>query len=310
MSGSDRTVASFDPDEFESRLGGPGLGVRFGPFDMHLRIRVPALAATLYPLYRDYPVLDGARVYSCHFVMQRVRNWRNPRSSKVRVLVDGRPAHEDMPLAHALPVLEWGLNLVIAMRYQTYLMLHSAVVERNGAALLLPASPGHGKTTLCAALANRGWRFLSDEFGLVRPGATAAEPVPRLMPLKNESIAVLREFAPEAYIGPEVAGTRKGTVAHLRPPSESVAMANRASPVKWIVFPRWSAGAGLDLASVPKAQAFMELATHAFNYEPLGFEGFETVKSLIDAASCWRLSYSRLDEAVEALAALADHSGN
>jgi len=87
-------------------------------------------------------------------------------------------------------------------------------------------------------------------------------------------------------------------------------MANRASPVKWIVFPRWSAGAGLDLASVPKAQAFMELATHAFNYEPLGFEGFETVKSLIDAASCWRLSYSRLDEAVEALAALADHSGN
>ena len=75
----------------------------------------------------------------------------------------------------------------------------------------------------------------------------------------------------------------------------------RPASVRWIVFPRWEAGAGLTLEPVSKAQAFLELATHAFNYESLGFAGFETVKGLIERSSCWRLQYSNLDDAVRVL---------
>jgi predicted ATPase len=46
-------------------------------------------------------------------------------------------------------------------------MLHAAVVEKNGKALILPALPGSGKSTLSAALAMNGWRFLSDEFTMI-----------------------------------------------------------------------------------------------------------------------------------------------
>ncbi len=301
-------VADLGRGAFESGVGSGGVGVRFGPFDVHLTVTVRDLWRPLFDLYGDYPLLQGPRPYTCRISLDPVRTWRRWQADRVRLRVDGRAPHEDMPLRHGLAVLEWGLNLVIALRHQAYLMLHAAAVERNGRVLLLPASPGHGKTTLCAGLVQRGWRFLSDEFGLVRPGTRAALPVPRPLPLKNASIGVIREFAPDAYLGPEIPGTRKGTVAHLRPPATSIHRADESAPVAAIVFPRWTAGAALALEPVRTGHAFMELATHAFNYELLGYDAFRTVRDIVGGAECHRLVYSDLEEAVARLTALSDEA--
>src|SRR5690606_29629152 len=169
------------------------------------------------------------------------------RSRRVRLVVDGRVPHEDLPLDQALAVLEWGINLVIALRMPAFLLLHSAALERNGGLLLLPAAPGFGKTTLCAALAHRGFRLFSDEFGLVRPGTIDFLPLPRPMPLKNESIDVIRAFAPDAEIGPTIHNTRKGTIAHVKAPTDSVQRSAETAQVRWVVFPRWEAGRSLSL---------------------------------------------------------------
>jgi HprK-related kinase A len=288
------------PAAFRDQLRGEGLGVRFGPFEVRLRSDVEEILDDLRQLYRDYPLLQGPRVFSAHVELRAAR--RGPRLVRnVRVLVDGRPPHEDMPRAHALAVLEWAINLVIAARHAAYLMLHAAVLERDGRAVLLPAAPGSGKTTLCAALSSRGWRLLSDEIGLLRPGTLDVLPVPRLLPLKNESIAVLREYAPDAFLGPAIPGTRKGTIAHLRPPADAVHRADEPARARWVVFPRWQRGAALRLAPVAKGPAFIELATHAFNYEALGLPAFETVRDLVAEAECFYLEYSRLDDAVSAL---------
>lgn len=297
------TVGSLAPAAFAEQLQRAGVGFQVGPFKLHVRTPGIDLAEPLHALYRDYRLVgDAGSVFNARLVMRRVRvrAWGKSRKT-VRVSVDGFVPQEDMPLEHALPGLEWALNLVIAMRHQAFLMLHAGVLERNGEALVLPASPGHGKTTLCAALAHRGWRFMSDEFGLVRPGSTELWPLPRPMPLKNESIEVIRSFAPSAHIGPASAGTRKGTVAHLRAPADSIHKDALPARARWVVFPRWQAGAKIEIDQVPQAQAFMELATHAFNYETLGLAGFRAVRDLIDASSCHRLVYSDLDEAVHAL---------
>jgi HprK-related kinase A len=293
--------------ELKDRLRGDGLGIRVGPFDFCVRNTVHRIDETLHLLYGAYPVLEGARVFSAHTALRPVRELRRTGLfAGVRFTVDGLAAHEDMPAHQALAVLEWGLNLVIALRYHRFLMLHSAVVERGGCAMLLPAWPGHGKSTLCAALVHRGWRLLSDEFGLVRPGTTTVVPVPRLVPLKNESIAVIRAFAPEAVLGPEIPNTRKGTVAHLRPPADSIARAVAEAPVRWLVFPRWIAKSSLVLEPMSPAEAFLQVATNAFNYELLATSAFETVRAIIGVSSSFRLQYSNLDDAVFTLTKLAD----
>lgn len=302
-------VGDLPVDDFASRLSRGGVAVRIGPFDLQVCAQARGLVQPLHSLYRDYPLLDGERVLHGHVEVRDVLRLLPKPRRVVRFTVDGRAPHEDMPAGQALPVLEWGINLVIALRFHCYLMLHAAVLEREGRALLLPAWPGHGKTTLCAALAHRGWRLFSDEFGLVRPGTRELVPVPRPMPLKNESIEVIRRFAPDACFGPTIPGTRKGTIAHVRPPPASVVRAQETAPAAWIVFPRWEAGAALALEEIPRSEGFMQLATNAFNYEMLGEAGFDTARGLVEATRCYRLVYSDLDEAVAALDALAAGQG-
>jgi HprK-related kinase A len=299
-------IGQLSPSEFSHRLTGKGLGLRMGPFDVLIRARARALAGVLQSLYAHYPVTEGDHARSFHVRLDDHTQWLPRPRRVVRFMVDGRAPHEDMPAYQALPVLEWGINLVVALRYHCFLMLHAGVVEKNGLALVLPAEPGSGKTTLSAALASRGWRLLSDEFGLLRPGTTDFIPLPRLMPVKNEAIDVLTRFAPQAHWGPVIENTRKGTIRHLRPSSTCIERAQQAARARWVVFPRWQRNAALNLQPVTRTDGFMQVATNAFNYEMLGHAGFATVRSLIESVSCYRLEYGDLEEAVAALNRLAE----
>ena len=295
-----RTVGDLSDREFASALE-TGLPLQIGPFTANIVSSVDSLVTPLRALYRDYALLPQDGLFSFHASLQPCRRFPRVDRKMVRFSVDGVAPHEDMPAEQALPVLEWGINLVIALRSHCFLMLHSAVVARNGRAMLLPAAPGHGKTTLCSGLALRGWRLLSDEFGLVRPGTTDMVSVPRPMALKNESIDVIRQFDPAAHIGPTTPGTRKGDVAHLRPPGSSVQEAGKTATASWIVFPRWVPDSECRLTELPKTEGFMLIASNAFNYELLGEAGFETVAGLIDTTRCFEFVYSDLNVAVDAL---------
>jgi len=299
-------IGDLSAKEFKRRLNEEGLGLRIGPFDAHLQIRVNNLYESLYRLYRDFPVLNNNRVFSFHAALEETRSWPLMGRNMVRFTVDGRAPHEDMPAGQALAVLEWGINLVIAMRSHCFIMLHAAVLEKNGHALLLPAEPGNGKTTLCTALAHHGWRLFSDEFGLVRPGSLEFIPVPRLMPLKNESTAVIRAFSPDAELGPLIPGTRKGDITHVKPSAESIRNADITAPAKWMVFPRWTKDAPLQFDSLPKAHGYMMLASNSFNYELLGEQAFQTLKIISEQSQCFRLEYSDLDAALAALDRMAE----
>ena len=301
-----RVVGDLAQQEFSSALAGQGLGVGIGPFAAHLRVDVAGLDEGLYRLYRDYPLLSRDRVFNFHCAIEERRRFGIVGKRLVRFTVDGRAPHEDFPAKQSLAILEWGINLVIALRSQRYIMLHAAVLERGGKTVVMPASPGDGKTTLCAGLAHRGWRLFSDEFGLIPPTRDVLIPMPRPMALKNESIGVIREFAPEAELGPVIPNTRKGTVAHVKPPSASVAAAGHGAPAGWIVFPRWVAGSPLSLEEIPPSEGFMFLASNAFNYELCGERAFISLRNIVAGARCFRLEYSNLEEAVEALSKLAD----
>jgi len=275
--------------------------LRIGPFLVQLKADIDDLPELIQRLYANCQLEAPSGLSDFHLQLSRPRNHRRFYRPQARFLIDGHSPFAPFPVDHAYPLFEWGLNWCVASYSHQFLMLHSAVVEKNGKAVLLPAWPGSGKSTLSAALVHRGWRLLSDEFGLIRPGTNAMIPFPRSIPLKNESIAIVRDFAPEAVIGPTFPKTRKGDVAHLKVPAESVQRSGETAEPSFVIFPRYSPGQRANLRPLAKARAFMKLAGNAFNYELLGESGFSTVASLIRACDTCLFHYDDLEKAVQTL---------
>ncbi len=223
-------VGDFPLRELEKCLASEGLVFQFGPFNIRIRSDLGEFAELAHSLYQPYPLAATDAITDFHIGISRPKGLRRWVRRQSLFSVDGRSPFAPYTVEHAFPALEWGINYCVATRAHHFLMLHSAVVEREGRAMLFPAWPGHGKSTLCAALIHSGWRLLSDEFGLVRPDDGMLLPMPRLIPLKNESIDVIKRFRPEAVLGPSFFGTRKGTVAHVRPPEDSIRRAQEPGP--------------------------------------------------------------------------------
>jgi len=298
------TLADISLSEFRHCLRHPGMLLSIGPFIVRLRSDLFELPPLLRQLYSEYGVVEDNSFADFHISLYRLgglRRWWRP---QVQFRVDNETPFSPFPRDTALPFLEWGLNWCVGRRAHQYLMLHAGVLEKNGSAVLFPAWPGSGKSTLCAALSHRNWRLLSDEFALVRPADLALIPFPRPIALKNESISIIRAFAPNAVVGPEYPKTRKGTVAHMRPPKESVALSKITAQARWIVFPHYETGAKLCLSTISKERAFLKLSGNSFNYELIGLRGFETVSRLIESCDCHLLRYSKLEEAVTQLECL------
>jgi len=302
------TVAHLTRAELGARLARDGIVLQTGGFLVHLHSSVPALADGIALMYRDYPLHPPGAFAHFRLTLHRpasLRRWYRP---QVHMRFDGEALFKPLPLAHAFPMLEWGLNWCVANRAHRYLMIHAAVLERGGRAVILPAPPGSGKSTLCAALAYRGWRLLSDELTLIRPEDGLIEPVPRPVSLKNASIDVMRSYLADsdhAVFTVPVDTTLKGLVAHLRAPADAVARSSESARPAWIVFPRYQAGAPSTLEALPPAHTHMDLAKNAFNYSLLGARGFDMLADMVGNARGYRYTYSKLDEAIAVFDQLA-----
>lgn len=284
-------------------LAGKGLALRIAPLTVRVRSRLPHLAEQIFHLYQDQAVADAADFADIDVRMVAVaarHPWR--RATQVQFVVDGTTPFDPFPSVHALPMFEWGLNWVVAHRMHDHLLLHAAVLARDDRAILLPAWPGSGKSTLAASLACRGWRYLSDEFGVVRFVGGEVVPFVRPAALKNESIDVMRQWVPPEMLGDTFVATRKGTVVHCRPPPLSVAQGAIPATIVAVVFPDFKAGAPIRLRPLPQAATFLKVAGNAFNYEVVGERGFRAVTQIVRGCDSCILQYGDLADAHAAIA--------
>lgn len=300
------TLAEMPLSELRHRLqsnGGLRLGI--GPFVVALRTTARGIAVALHTLYAEFPVAEEAAFVDFHLELERPRGPRRWLAPQVSFSLDGRVPFKPLPLAHAPALQEWALNWCIYTHAHQYLIIHAAVVARGPQALILSGPPGSGKSTLTAGLIHDGWRLLSDELALiVRDGSNRIQPLARPVGLKNDAIELIRARSPGAEFGPLARDTLKGTIAHLRPPAESVARAHETAQAAWVVFPRFEPDSDTRLEAVPRAQAFLELARNSFNYDLLGVRGFDCLADLIEGCSTHSLIYGNLDEALRQLAGL------
>lgn len=302
-------VADLSPVALRRQLQGDGLRLRTGPLVTRIVSAEPALVDGIARQYADFPLMDANSFVDFHVTVRRPHNLRRWWRPQAFFWFDGQSLFNPLPAAQAFPLLEWGMNWCVSSHCHQYLIIHAAVVERNGHALILPAPPGSGKSTLCAALVNRGWRLLSDELAIIDPRTGLLVPLPRPVSLKNASIDIIQSFAPKAIFNPPVFETIKGTVAHMRPPTDSVRRADEMAKPRWMILPRFEAGSATELTPLSKAQGLMQLAENAFNYSAHGKEGFATLGRLIDAVDCYTFRYSQLDEAIACFDKLASAAG-
>jgi HprK-related kinase A len=282
----------------QQRLAGEGLCLRLPPFVVRIRSPIPVVARGLGTLYADHELLaQPADEQFADFHVAVLPRWRGIKRVCV-FQMDGTQPFTPLAIGEAFALLEWGMNWCVTRHTHRLLMIHSAVLEKQGHAVILPAPPGSGKSTLCAALMLRGWRLLSDEMALLDPETGRVFPSPRPVSLKNSSIDVIRQFDPTVVMGPVARDTLKGTVAHLKVSPRSLSEAALTAPPAWVVFPKYQAGAGLEVSERPKAQALVELAANSFNHHVHGRAGFEALAQVVERSGCHDLRYSDLEAAL------------
>lgn len=303
-------VGELSSAELTRRLCGDGLRLRNGPAVMCVRSQLNEVHHGIALHYGRHEVPDDDRFTDFHISIDRpagLRRWLRP---QVEFTLDGELPFSPLPGDQGFPMFEWGMNWCLSMHLHRFLIIHAAVVERGGRALILPAPPGSGKSTLCAGLVWRGWRLLSDELTLIDPATGHITPVPRPVSLKNSSVDVIKQFAPQARFGPVVHETVKGSVGHFSPPPGAVEHHKDTALPGWVVLPRFVASADTQLTPLSKGRALLALADNAFNYHLHGAGGFHTLAALVGGSECFEFSYSRLEEAAALFAGLADAHGH
>lgn len=299
-------LAELSRDQVRQQLRTDGLALRLAPFSVKVRSDLAHLADELVGLYDRFELVPDHDFIDFHVAVLRSPHWRSRLMGRAEFWFDGQRSFTPLPGAQALAMLEWGINWCIAAHAHQYLLIHAAVLERGGRALVMPAPPGSGKSTLCAALAHRGWRLLSDELGLLDLRTGLLHGMARPINLKNASIPLLKAFAPQARFSASMPNTTKGTVALVRAPEDAIERRSLPAQPAWVVLPAWRADSPAQLVPVERAQAFMTLAEQSFNYDLHGQAGFQAVGRLVDQSDCYRFEYGHLDDAVRHFESLAE----
>ncbi len=304
-----RRIASVSLEELRDGLSSStGIFLSISPWVIHVQSEIQVVAEGIYKLYAEHEFWMETGVFA-DFRIKLV-----PHRKLFRPLcvfeVDERRPFTPLAIGEAFALFEWGLNWCVSSHCHEWITIHSAVLESNGRALILPAPPGSGKSTLCSALMHHGWRLLSDEMALLDPLSGDLIPSPRPISLKNASIDVMRRRVPEAVMGPVAFDTLKGTVCHMRASTDSVVHAQRRALPAWIVFPRYEMGAPLTLSTMGRALGLMELQRNSFNRHIHGHHGFHVLADVVDQCAVHQLVYSDLDDAMVCMDALALSRGN
>lgn len=291
-------LSELDQSEISRRLREDGLVLQTGPFAVRILSRITSLSTDLALMYQDYALPDKSRFVDFTVGLEQRSwgyRWLRP---QVVFRFDGQAPFEPLPLAHAFALLEWSMNWCISAHAHQYLILHAAVIERDGCAVIMPAPPGSGKSTLCAGLVSRGWRLLSDELALISLTDGSVVPLCRPISLKNQSIEIMRGYAPQSVLNRPTHDTNKGTVTQMKVAPSDLARMHESAKPRWVVFPRYAQDSAANLTQRSRAKSVLELARNSFNYMVLGLTGFEVLSDVVAGCDCYDFEYSQLDDAV------------
>lgn len=243
-------------------------------------------------IYSDAPNSPGPVDFSVHLNSPSfIRKYIRP---QVSFYCDQFTPFKPLGAEQAYALLEWGMNWCISNHEFTRLIIHSAVLVKNGKAIIFPAEPGSGKSTLSAYLALSGWSLYSDELAIIEMDSAKVNPLFRPVCLKNDSIDLVKKWFPQSIFTEICRDTQKGDVAHLKASTWTQYQHRKAVDIVGVVFPKYIKNKELTIYQLSQIDAFETLSKNAFNYGVLGKPGFETVERIIKSAALFEIEYESL----------------
>ena len=178
-------------------------------------------------------------------------------------------------------------------------MVHASALCRNGAALLLPGEAGHGKSTLSAGLAARGFAMLCDDTTLLAGDTPRVRSLPTGLCIKRGAYPVLERDYPRLLALPEWRRPDGRHARYLMPGRDLPwAAPGAAVAVRWIVFPRYHPDHGTALLPLPKHEALGRLLPGVcFLSGALDKQNLDRLIAWIETIDCFELPLSSLDAA-------------
>lgn len=178
----------------------------------------------------------------------------------------------------------------VADKAQGYHCVHAAAVATSrGAAVVIPAESGSGKSSFTAWLVANGFGYITDELvligdaaelvGIARPIQIKTRGLPAIQSLLHAEAKVsLGNFANAVTVtclGGKFAAQRQALGA--------------------IVFPNYIEGANFSFERISSADAGMRLMSNHVNARNLEGHGFKSIMELVRNNPCYNLEYGGFD---------------
>lgn len=218
------------------------------------------------------------------------------------ILENGNGVTRCTGLNSLAPAFKSWLRQSIVNRHDYFMQIHAAtVMTTKNQCILLPAAPGSGKTTLSAALAGRGMRFLTDEIALLENSDLRVNPMPLSMAIKAGSITALSDYYPTIAQLPEHLRQDERLVRYLVPPELSLQYDfHECYPIKWIIFPKYQPDLNANLNIINRAEALSRLMGEcAVLPAELSKHNVAKLVRWLKDVDCYELNFSDLAEATE-----------
>ncbi len=194
------------------------------------------------------------------------------------IIPDREPSGDNPPLL-AWDQLEQSLTLFTVYRLGDLVPVHSALIEHNGRAMVVPASSGGGKSTLSVAAHRAGARVLSDEYTLIDPATGLVTGWPRPVRILNDD----------------------GTADR-----RSIAVRSDPMAVGLVAVVSHSSECGNDWAPITPGEVVGELLGHTLCARERSGESLDAAMAVARGAQGVRGTRGDADEAIAALLALLD----
>jgi hypothetical protein len=251
-----------------------------------------------------------------HPILGHLTKARGRPTSTIELIADGGRHHicqdgfierANVALDEIGPTVKWLVWEAAINSHRFFLNIHAGVVGDGEGAVMLPAAPGSGKSSLTAALSRSGLDYFSDEIALLEEPDLSVRPIPLAICVKSTGWDLMTPFLPRI---PTLKAHRRGDGKIVRyvppPPLRLGSRRDRTYPVRTLVFPKYVAGAETRLTPIPRVDALSRLMEECLVVQvPLTLRRVQRLVRWIRQIRCYALTMSSLDEAVGLVRAAA-----